>query len=302
MARIVLPAAAAGKRLDSALAAALKVSRSQAQALIADGRVLLGGTAPKSSHLVEGKEALEVDDSVLANETPDVPTLDVVYEDDDLFVINKPAGLVVHPTESKRPQPTVSSWAASRVDDPDEPDRPGIVHRLDKDTSGLLIIAKHPAAKQSLQALFRDHQIHKTYQALVVGALDEAEATINLPIARSRQQPTKRAVLPGGRPSTTHYRTLAVYPGATLIEVELETGRTHQIRVHFSHLGHPVVGDELYGGRPSKTDHLPRIQRQWLHATHLKFVGPSGQTVDLIAALPPDLSDYLELLNPQPAV
>jgi 23S rRNA pseudouridine1911/1915/1917 synthase len=172
-------------------------------------------------------------------------------------------------------------------------ERPGIVHRLDKDTSGLLVLAKNPTAKAFLQDQFKQRTIAKTYLALVRGRLSEPEAVIRLPIGRNRNQPVKRAVVPGARPAETAYRVIREYPGATLVEVTLHTGRTHQIRVHFSHLGHPVLGDTMYGERQRSVG----LGRQFLHAARLGFTAPSGRAVEVESPLPADLAAFLERLD-----
>lgn len=292
-----IPERFAGQRLDVALAELSQVSRSQTKRWFDDALVRIDGAPARAAVVLRGGENIEVTLPGTAPTSGAIPDIEVVYEDENLLIIEKPAGLLVHDTEARSDQPTVAAWAATRVEDSDS-ERPGIIHRLDRDTSGLLVLAKHPAAKAALQQLWQDRHVRKTYQTLVVGQPQPAEATIKLPIARSRRTPTKRAVVPGGREATTHYRTLAVYPGASLLEVDLETGRTHQIRVHMAHIGHPVVGDALYGGMPSKTSPLPALARQFLHASRLEFVGPSGQNIDVSSSLPPDLVSYIELIEP----
>jgi 23S rRNA pseudouridine1911/1915/1917 synthase len=177
------------------------------------------------------------------------------------------------------------------IDDGDL-ERPGIVHRLDKDTSGVLLLAKNPEAKAYLQKLFKERLISKTYVALVSGRLKDPEATIKLPIGRNPRVPTKRTVIPGARAAVTHYRVVKEFPGASLLEIDLQTGRTHQIRVHFSHLGHPVVGDVMYGAKPAQG-----MDRQFLHASQVKFELPDGQEVIIHSPLPADLAGYLEKLE-----
>ncbi len=222
-----------------------------------------------------------------------VPELRVLYEDQDVIAVDKPAGLVVHPAETATVQPTVADFARSRgVIDPDD-ERPGIVHRLDKDTSGILLLAKHPQAKAWLQRQFKERRVKKTYIALLRGRLTPDEAIIKLPIGRHRKQPVKRAVVPGGREATTQYRVVRPYPGTTLAEVDLQTGRTHQIRVHFAHLGHPVIGDQFYGEKQRPTG----LSRQFLHAAQLQFVLPSGTEITLKSGLPKELSNYLQSLE-----
>lgn len=176
----------------------------------------------------------------------------------------------------------------------------GLVHRLDRDTSGLLVVGRSAAAFQTLQEALRVRAVGRTYLALVAGAPDGARGTIDAPIGRDPHQPTRMAVLAAGRPSRTHFRRLASWDDATLLEVRLETGRTHQIRVHFASIGHPVVGDRTYGGR--RATHRADPGRQWLHATRLQFVHPvSGDPIDVVSEIPPDLRSTLEALGPPDA-
>jgi 23S rRNA pseudouridine1911/1915/1917 synthase len=178
---------------------------------------------------------------------------------------------------------------ADKVQDADKT-RPGIVHRLDRDTSGLVVIAKHPAAKTYLQKLFKTRRVKKTYQALLVGRIKPDAAVIKLPIDRKPGQPTKRAVVKGGREAVTVYRLLKAFPGYSLVEVQPETGRTHQLRVHFSHLGHPMVGDSIYGRSE------PKLGRHWLHAAKLEFKSPSGRKLKLSSPLPAELKTWVDQL------
>jgi 23S rRNA pseudouridine1911/1915/1917 synthase len=288
---LIITKAAAGERLDVAVAALTDHTRSQIQKQLGQGLISLNGQPANARMTVAEGDVVTVDQPP-PQETPLIPELSVLYEDDDMLVIDKPAGLVVHLSESGRPQPTVAAFVADRGVDDDDVERPGIVHRLDKDTSGVMLIAKNPAAKSHLQTQFRERHVEKTYLALLSGRLRPPEATIRLPIGRDRRRPTKRAVVPSGRPSTTHYRVLQELEGATLAEVRLETGRTHQIRVHFAHLGHPVVGDQLYGGMV-----LGGITRQFLHATHIELVTPSGKTMSFDSPLPAELQQVVERLG-----
>lgn len=285
-----IPTQAAGQRLDVALAEALGQTRSQIQRLLKDHKITIDGQTQAAKWLVQGGETVIVEE-VAISEQPDPPKLKILYEDDDVLAVNKPAGLVVHATESGGAQPTVADFAqAHGVHDPGS-DRPGIVHRLDKDTSGVMLLAKNPSAKEYLQQQFRQRKVKKCYLALVRGRLKDDEATISLPIDRSRKTPIKRAVQPQGRPAVTHYRVIERLTGACLIEIGLETGRTHQIRVHFAHLGHPVIGDTLYG-EPAKG-----LNRQFLHAEHIEFTAPSGRLVTIDSPLPAELEAYLKSLR-----
>ncbi len=175
----------------------------------------------------------------------------------------------------------------------DDPDRPGIVHRLDRDTSGVLVLAKTSAAKVYLQKLFHDRQISKTYIALAVGRIIPAEAVIELPLGRSPKRQTRQAVQAEGRRAVTSYRVREEYPGFTLLDLQPLTGRTHQIRAHLQAIGHPVAGDRLYGAPAGP----PGLQRQFLHAARLQFTGPNGQAIDVRSPLPPDLAAVLAALG-----
>jgi 23S rRNA pseudouridine1911/1915/1917 synthase len=290
--QVVIPAEAAGQRLDTVLAGLLGVTRSQLQKSLVAGLVTLDGVPVMARQTAIGGARVTVAIAPVEAE-PTVPELPILYEDDDVMVVDKPAGLVVHASESGRVQPTVAAFAAAHGVIDSDTERPGIVHRLDKDTSGLLVLAKNPAAKADLQRQFKARTVAKTYLALVRGRLTESEAVIRLPIGRSRSQPMKRAVVPGMRASETAYKVVREYPGATLVQVELHTGRTHQIRVHFSHLGHPVMGDTLYGDRQRPTE----LHRQFLHAAKLGFRTPSGRQVQVESPLPADLEAFLTHLE-----
>jgi 23S rRNA pseudouridine1911/1915/1917 synthase len=209
-------------------------------------------------------------------------------------VVDKPAGLAVHAGNGTKGQATLADYARAHTSDPD-PERPGIVHRLDRDTSGLMVIAKTEAAKTYMQRQFADRTIKKAYSLLTIGTVSPASAVIKLPLDRDRAHPTKRAVVASGRDAVTNYDTVANYPGYTLIKAKPETGRTHQIRVHFAALGHPVAGDITYG----QTKRPAGLPRHFLHAAELSFTAPSGKAVTLTSALPADLADFLRKLEEQ---
>ena len=289
--KVIIPDSAAGERLDVVLAKVTGQSRSSLQKLFKEGKITIDGQTASAKQTAAESQKVEISD-LEVDEMPPAPSLEVLYEDDDLMVVEKPSGLAVHLSESGRPQPTVAAFAKEYGVVDEEDDRPGIVHRLDKDTSGLLVIAKNPASKEFLQQQFKDRKVEKTYIALVRGHMPEDEATINLPIERDRKRPTKRAVIPGGRGSITHYKVIEQLDGYSLLEIKLETGRTHQIRVHFSHLGHPVAGDDLYGG-PAIRD----LKGQFLHAAKISFTSPSGERVEVESELPVDLKNTLESLR-----
>lgn len=286
-----IPKEAAGGRLDVVLVSLTNQNRSQLQRRFKHKLIQIEGSPVTAKFQVKGGEQVELLEEP-AQSLPAVPNLSILYQDDDIMAVDKPAGLVVHTPESGKLVPTVAAFAAQEGVVDDDIERPGIVHRLDKDTSGVLLIAKHPKAKAYLQDLFRHRRIKKTYMVLVRGQLTAGEATIRLPIDRSRKQPTKRAVVPGGREAITHYRVREQLPGASLVEVQLETGRTHQIRVHFAHLGHPVLGDDMYGVKLDK-----RLERQFLHASQVQLATMRGDNITITSPLPSDLADYLDWLR-----
>jgi 23S rRNA pseudouridine1911/1915/1917 synthase len=293
MMQVALEATAKGQRLDVAVAAASGISRNQIHHCIKSGLVAIDGqTVINVKQEVQGGEVVTISEPT-AQAAAAVPELTILYEDDDVLVIDKPAGLVVHASESGRIQPTVAAFAHARGVEDKDTVRPGIVHRLDKDTSGVMIIAKNEVAKEFLQRQFRKRSVDKHYLALVRGRMTEAEAEIRLPVGRDRRAPVKRAVVPGAREAITAYRVAHEYPGASLVEIGLKTGRTHQIRVHFSHLGHPVVGDTLYGEAKGPAG----LSRQFLHASSLSIELPSGQRISVVSPLPPELKQYLQHLG-----
>ena len=285
---------AAGERLDVYLAGALAVSRSQATRLLKAGSVKVNGEPARASYLVQPSDTIKLvgESSPVPIQTP--PDLPIVYEDPDILVVNKPAGLTIHPGSGTGGEATVADFARAHTTDP-HPDRPGIVHRLDRDTSGLVVLAKTPVAKTFLQQQFSSRRVHKSYIALVVGHPDPANAVVTLPLDRDPAHPLRRAVQPGGREAVTSYRTLANFPGYALVEANPKTGRTHQIRVHFAALGHPVAGDTTYG--PPKRP--LGLTRHFLHAAKLRFTSPQGQEISLESPLPPDLQNTLRTLEVQ---
>ncbi|MGH2400480.1 MAG: RluA family pseudouridine synthase [bacterium] len=282
-----------GSRLDAFLSAHLPAhSRSRIKQLIESGHVRLDGAAAKPAAKVRRGQRVEitVPPRAPAVLTPQDIPLDIVHEDESLLVINKSAGLTVHPGAG-RSSGTLVNAIAARV-----PQllalggglRPGIVHRLDKDTSGLLVVAKTESALRSLQEQVSARTVRRSYLALVHGVMRQGEGTIEAPIGRHPKHRTRMAVVPRGRAATTRYRLLERLPDATLVEANLVTGRTHQIRVHFAHLGHPIVGDLVYGGRRGGSG----IGRQALHAFRLQFRHPaSGREMAFEAAPPADFID-----------
>lgn len=289
-----------GRRLDQFLAEALEeLTRSAAQHLAEDGQVLLNGKPLKKNYKMGGSETIEVrlPDPEPIDAVPQNIPLDIAYEDDDLLVINKPKGMVVHPAPGN-PDGTVVNAVLYHCGDSlsgiGGAFRPGIVHRIDKDTSGLLMIAKHDKAHLYLSEQLKDHTLARTYEAVVIGSLKEDRGTVDAPIGRSPKDRKKMAIVPDGRRAVTHYEVIARYPGYTHIRCKLETGRTHQIRVHMASLGHPIAGDQVYGPAKSKND----LQGQCLHARTLTFLHPSdGQPRLVESELPAYFTDFLHKLG-----
>lgn len=293
-----------GQRLDRVLASRLAMSRTRAQALIDTGRVTVDERLAKASLMLEAGMhiAIAPDQPDLAKSPspraqPDVtplPPLNIVYEDAHILVVDKPAGVVVHPSPGHAAGTLVDALRAHvpDLDTGDDPTRPGIVHRLDKDTSGLLVIAKDPASHTALAAQMKDRQTIKRYLALVEGNLSTPEGVVEAPIGRDPRNRQRMAIVrvgAGGREARTRFRVLQMARGRTLLELQLETGRTHQIRVHLAAVNHPVVGDPVYG-RPQP----PVPPRQFLHAAHLEFAHPTtGEWLTFDAPLPPDLATFL---------
>jgi 23S rRNA pseudouridine1911/1915/1917 synthase len=314
---LTVSAAGKGERLDRYLAgSAGGLSRSRLKALILAGEVTIDGTTIRDpGHRVNFGDTIAV---VIPPDEPAAPQgeaipLAVVYEDDEVIVIDKPKGLVVHPAAGNRTGTLVNALIAhcgASLSGIGGVKRPGIVHRLDKDTTGLLVIAKNDRAHRSLAAQFADHgrtgPLRRSYLAFVWGTPDRRKGIIDAPLGRHRQARDKIAVRPDGRPAVTHFEVLESYPGAdgkpvaSLIACRLETGRTHQIRVHLAHIGHPLLGDETYGTgfktkaallAPAAREALTALGRQALHANLLGFEHPAnGETVSFRSPLPTDLA------------
>ena len=254
-----------------------------------------GGQARAADKLKGGEEiTLSIPAPEPATLVAEPLALDILYEDDDLVVVNKPAGLVVHPAPG-HPRGTLVNALLARLPElaAGEAVRPGIVHRLDKDTSGVMVVAKHDRAQRMLAAQLKDRQMDKRYLALVDGAPASESGTVNAPIARDPRHPQRMAVVGGGRPAITHFRVLRRYARHTLLECKPVTGRTHQIRVHLGAIGCPVVADTTYG---RATPTLP-LAHHFLHAARLAFRLPSGDVRAFEAPLPPDLQDALRRLG-----
>jgi 23S rRNA pseudouridine1911/1915/1917 synthase len=289
------------ERLDRYLARHCPgLSRAAIQRLIREGQVRLNGAPAKASQVPAAGDLIQIE-AQPTDETPPAPqplALEIVYEDDELLVLNKPAGLVVHPGAGHPDQTLVNALLAHRpeVSAADiDPNRPGIVHRLDRDTSGLLLVALTRATQAALQAQFKARTVDKIYQALVYGHLSPPEAMIEAPLARDPQQRQRMAgVGESGRPALTRYRASEYYQGATLAEVTLLTGRTHQIRVHMASIGYPVVGDRVYGPRRQAI----AAPRQMLHAWRLSFDHPTrGERLTFTAEIPEDMARVLARLR-----
>lgn len=293
-----------GERLDRLIAARVTgVSRSFAQALMKSGDVQVNGQPAKPAHRVRAGDTVTV--LLPPVEPPEdlepvyLP-IPVLYEDDDMIVFDKPPGIVTHPAPGHEQDTLVNALRAIRPDLQLRPsDRPGIVHRLDKDTSGLIVVAKHEDARLSLLRQWQTRSVVKRYIALVHGVLDADEGTVDAPISRDPRDRKRMWVVPGGRHAVTHFRVLERFRSATLLELTLVTGRTHQIRVHMAFIGHPVVGDETYGRR----SFIVPVPRQFLHATYLKFAHPvTGRPIELETPLPRDLLDVLDALRAREGV
>lgn len=289
-----------GKRIDTYISQKEKeLSRTAIQRLIDEGNILLNGAKTKSSYKISKDDLVEIQD-VKAKEielkAQDIP-LKIVYEDNHIIVVNKPKGLVVHPAAGN-PDGTlvnaIMSICKESLSGIGGEIRPGIVHRLDKDTSGLLIIAKNDVAHINLSEQIKNHKVRKTYIALVRGIVKENEATINMPIGRSTKDRKKMAVVKNGKEAITHFKVIKRYEKYTLLEINIETGRTHQIRVHLSQIGYPIVGDYTYSNGKNEFD----VEGQMLHAKRLEFKHPNtGQDMDLIADYPEYFKDIIEELD-----
>jgi 23S rRNA pseudouridine1911/1915/1917 synthase len=302
--RVPVPEGLDGERLDAALARLFGLSRARAAELIGDGSVLVGGRPAAKSDRVPAGEWLDVTLPPPPTAQPQprpepVPGLAVVYEDDDIVVVDKPPGVAAHPTPGWT-GPTVLQGllaAGHTIATSGAAERQGIVHRLDATTSGLMVLAKSESAYSALKRAFRDREVDKIYHALVQGHPDPLRGTVDAPIGRHPSGDGRFAVVAGGRPSVTHYDTLEAFRAASLAEIILETGRTHQIRVHMAAIRHPCVGDRLYGADPVLAAHLG-LTRQWLHAVRLGFAHPGdGHGVEFTSEYPADLAHALDVLR-----
>ena len=298
-----------GKRLDVFLSERGDMTRSAAVKLIENEDVLVNGLPASKNRKMAIGETVEVElpDPIPAEAIPQNIPLDIVYEDADIVVINKPKGMVVHPAAGN-PDGTLVNALLYHCGDSlsgiGGVVRPGIVHRIDKDTSGLLVVAKNDAAHESLAAQLKTHTVSRVYEALLIGNLKEDKGTINAPIGRNPNDRKKMAVLKPSqgfsRSAVTHYEVIERYAGFCRVRCVLETGRTHQIRVHMAHLGHPLVGDTVYGGGKTKfeAEHKALIQGQCLHAGELRLVHPkTGKEMHFSAERPENMSELIRILR-----
>lgn len=295
-----VPDALAGERIDVALSRMLGLSRAQVTSLVDAGLVHVGGRAVAKSHRLSVDDVIEVDEPVVAERGDEpVATIPILFEDDHVVVIDKPVGVAAHPSPGwDGPTVTGSLTAAGHMlTEAGAAEREGIVHRLDVGTSGVMVLAKTPGAYTSLKRQFKERTVDKQYHAVVHGLLDPLAGTIDAPIDRHPSKDYKWAVVHSGRPSITHYETLEAWPRASLVDVHLETGRTHQIRVHMAAMRHPCVGDVTYGADPTMARELG-LQRQWLHARRLGFEHPAtGEWVEVSSPYPQDLESALTTLR-----
>lgn len=292
-----VPPEEAGERLDRVLADRFPdLSRAQLQRLIRSGAITVNDTVVRPACRLAPGDLITVTFPEEPTVRPEPFPLDIVYEDEHLLVVNKPAGMVVHPAARMVSGTLVNALLAHcpQVADVGGSDRAGIVHRLDRETSGLIVVAKNPEAHAALQRQFKRRLVRKTYVALVEGQVQPREGIIEVPIGRDPKDRTRMAVSRTGRPAVTQYRVVEIFPQYTLLEVRPHTGRTHQIRVHLAWLGYPVVGDRVYGRRRQTL--MP--DRHFLHARDLAFTHPvTGEKLALSAPLPPELASVLNQLR-----
>ena len=300
---IPVPPALDGERADAAVAKLLGLSRSAASAILEGHGVHRSGVLVGKSDRLREDDLLEIVipevRDLLSVRPTEVENLKIVYEDKDLVVVDKPAGVAAHPSVGWDGPTVVGALLARgvQVTTSGAHERQGIVQRLDVGTSGLMMVAKTEIAYSRLKQAFRDRAVHKVYHAVIQGHPDPFEGTIDAPIGRHPRAEFKFAVMNDGKPSITHYKLLEAFASASLVEVILETGRTHQIRVHFSAFKHPLLGDTMYGADPTLAARL-HIERQWLHAVRLSFIHPtSGEQVEFESNYSPDLADVLERLR-----
>lgn len=300
---LTVPDGVAGERIDSALTRVLGLSRTSIVKLLEDGDIRSNNKALTKSERVVAGQTIDVlmPEEVNSDPIPLTPLdgLTIVYNDDEIVVVDKPVGCAAHPAPGWTGPTVIGALLASgySISTSGPAERAGIVHRLDAGTSGLMIVAKSDRAYLKLKDMFRDHDVEKIYHALVQGHMDPSEGTIDAPIDRHPTQDHRFAVVADGKESITHYELIEYYRAVTMLKVELETGRTHQIRVHFNALGHPLVGDTIYGADPVLAKAL-QMSRPWLHAKELRFDHPiTGESMEFKAPYPDDLQGCLALLS-----
>lgn len=299
---LIIPDGLNGERVDAALSRLLGISRNVIVGLIDAHEVIKDGKPVSKSFKVSTSDQIEITLPAAKGEpvltaTP-IDGLDVVFDDEYVIVVNKPVGIAAHPSPGWHGATVVGAIFAAgyQLATSGAAERQGVVHRLDVGTSGLMVVAKNEVAYSSLKDQFRNRTVSKIYHALVQGHMDPTTGSIDAPIDRHPREDYRFAVVANGKPSITHYKTLEVFPAVSLLEIELETGRTHQIRVHFSALHHPLVGDLTYGADPSLAQRLS-ISRPWLHAKELAFNHPAtGERISFNADYPADLTRSLALL------
>ncbi len=301
--QLPVPGGLAGERADAGIAKLLGISRSVAADLLSAGHVQQnGGTIQKSDRLIEDA-FLEITLPETKNQLEIVPVqvagFSVIYQDDEIVVVDKPAGVASHPSVGWD-GPTVGGALLAQgisISTSGAQERQGIVQRLDVGTSGLMVLAKSEYAYSVLKQAFRDREVHKVYHAVIQGLADPLAGTFDAPIGRHPRHEFKFAVMQGGKPSVTHYETVEAFRAASLVEIVLETGRTHQIRVHFSAFKHSLVGDTMYGADPILAAKVG-LDRQWLHAVRLSFMHPTqGRQVEFESSYPADLEHALSVLR-----
>lgn len=300
---LIVPEGVEGERVDSALTRVLGLSRTSVVRLLDEGEIRSNGIAMQKSERVTAGQIIEIllPDTAAREPIPLTPLagLTVVYDDDAIVVIDKPVGCAAHPSPGWTGPTVIGALAAAgySISTSGAAERAGIVHRLDVGTSGLMIVAKTDRAYTVLKDAFRNHEVEKIYHALVQGHMDPSTGTIDAPIDRHPKEDYRFAVVADGKTSITHYEVIEYFRAVSLVKVELETGRTHQIRVHFSALRHPLVGDLTYGADPTLAARL-EMSRPWLHALELRFRHPiTHEPLDLRAPYPADLVRSLALLN-----
>lgn len=288
-----------GKRIDAYLATNTEHSRANIQRLIENEKILVNGKKTKVSYKIQQNDEISIEDEKpkeIGLKAQDIP-IDILYEDSDIIVVNKPKGMVVHPANGNLDGTLVNAVMAICKDSLSGIGgeiRPGIVHRLDKDTSGVIIVAKNDKSHIALSEQIKNHEVEKTYIALVKGFVKENEATINMPIGRSTKDRKKMAVNKNGKNAITHFKVIERFKNYTLLEVKIETGRTHQIRVHLSEIGYPIVGDTTYSNGKNEWG----IEGQCLHAKSLKFKHPiTGEEMFIEAPLPEYFQKVIEELK-----